>query len=171
MGSADLKKSQLHKRRNRGAAMIVVVCVMAVVMILSLTLIMAAYQMLATVSDEGRDEVYYQQVMSFSKVLRQRLEDNGAAGAGSDSLIDHINKFMTDEAYKDADTEALEAAAPTSDGVYGSITLVLDKKSSHGNLVVTISVADGNTTMSSCTCKYEVHEEAGAVKYTFKGYY
>ena len=169
----DMKKhsvlSRHNKMNNRGAAMIVVVCVMAVVMILSLTLLMAAYQMLATVSDEGRDELYYQQAMSFSKVLQKRLEDRPAGI--SDDLVDHIDDFMSADMYKDVDKEKLTADAPTSGGAYGGITLLLDKVSSHGNLVVTITVDNGKKAMASCKCKFEVKEEGGLLKYTFQGYY
>ena len=164
------KPKQSNNKKNCGAAMIVVVCVMAVVMILSLTLLMAVYQMLATVSDEGRDELYYQQAMSFSKVLTQRLE-NKTNGDSSDELVNHIDEFMSGADYKDVDKETLKADAPTDGGVYGGITLVLDKKSSRGNLVVTISIDDGEKTMASCTCKFETHDDEGAMKYTFQGYY
>ena len=166
-----IQQNSRKHNRNRGAAMIVVVCVMAVVMILSLTLLMAAYQMLATVNDEGRDEIYYQQAMSFSEVLRKRIEGYSSSGATSDALVNHINDFMSNKAVGAPDTETLSAAAPTAGGVYGAITLSLDRKISRGYLVITISVADGDKTMASCVCKYKYEDNGGTPKYTFMGYY
>ena len=165
------KGCKLNNNRNRGAAMIVVVCVMAVTMILSLTLLMAAYQMLATVNDEGRDELYYQQSMSFSEVLRKRIEAFSTTGSSTDELVNHINSFMSNKALSAPDTEVLTAPAPASGGAYGGITLSLDRKISRGYLVITISVADEDKTMASCVCKYRYEETGGTSKYTFMGYY
>ena len=149
--------------------MIVVVCVMAVVLILSLMLLLAAYQMFATANDEGRDELYYQQAMSFFEVMRTKLETKAAPGAGTpnDELIDHIDAFMRG----DKDPETLKADMSASGAVYGGITIVLDRKSSRGNLVLTVSVDDGKQTMASCTGKFLVTEEAGSLKYEFREYY
>lgn len=175
-GTADNRNIQMcagphFKRKNRGAAMIVVVCVMAVVMILSLTLLMAAYQMLATVADEGRDELYYQQAMSFSEVLRTRMDEYSSTGITTDDLVTHINSFVNNN-NEDAPTkEILDAPAPVEGGVYGSITVVLDKKISRNNLVITITVSDEGKAMSSCTCKYEIDDDNTPVIYIFKGYY
>lgn len=163
---SKLVPSRLGKR-NRGAAMIVVVCVMAVVMILSLTLLLAAYQMFATVNDEGRDELYYRQAISFSEVVRKRLESNGSTSL-TDELIGHIDDFMKDT---DKDTETLKADAPATVGVYGGITVTLDKATSKGYLIVTVSVDDGKNIMASCTAKYSVKGSPGAYQYTFKEYY
>ena len=168
---ANNQINNTRKYHNRGAAMIVVVCVMAVVMILSLTLLMVAYQMLATVNDEGRDELYYQQAMSFSEVLRKRLESFSSTGTSSDELVNHIDSFMSNDAVGAPDTETLTADAPVEDGVYGAITLNLNKKISYGNLVITISVSDGDKMMSSCICKYKYDNNGGNSQYTFMGYY
>ena len=162
---------QHRRKHNRGAAMIVVVCVMAVVMILALTLLMAAYQMLATVNDEGRDDHYYQQAVSFSEVVRARLEKKSsvpAAGALTDQLTGHIDDFMKDTT---KDKEILEADAPENGGAYGGITIVLDKPVAKDKLVITISVDEDKKEMASCKCKYEVSEEAGTYKYKFCEYY
>lgn len=163
------KKNNMRRSHNRGAAMIVVVCVMAVVMILSLTLLMAAYQMLATVNDEGRDELYYQQAMSFSEVLKERLKQKSQTGLTDDDLVKHIDLFMTNNSATDPKKETLTAEGQ---GMYGDITLVLDKSDLfQGDLVITISVSDGEKVMSSCICKYDVREESGKLTYTFLGYY
>ncbi len=157
------------KKNNRGAAMIVVVCVMAVVMILSLTLLMAAYQMLATVNDEGRDELYYQQTMSFSEVLKDRLEQKSIAGITNDDLVKHIDTFIENTA---DDAPKKETLTAEGQGMYGDITLVLDKSDLfQGNLVITISVSDGDKVMSSCICKYEIGNENTYTTYKFMGYY
>lgn len=173
----DVKSKAMTSRMgksNRGAAMIVVVCVMAVVMILSLTLLMAAYQMLATVGDEGRDDHYYQQAVSFSEVVRARLErklETTSAGGGlTDELTGHIDDFMKDDT---KDKEILEADAPASGGAYGGITIVLDKSisSNNGKLLITISVNEGDKVMASCKSKYEVKESSGVYSYRFCEYY
>ena len=165
------KQRQLNKRnsRNRGAAMIVVVCVMAVIMILSLTLLMSAYQMLATVNDEGRDELYYQQAMSFSEVLKDRLEEKSVSGSSTDALVNHIDAFMENDNEGAPQKEKLVADAQ---GVYGKITLDLDRSAMfQGNLVITISVSDEDKVMSSCVCKYEIDNKEGYTTYKFLGYY
>ena len=159
-------------KNNRGAAMIVVVCVMAVVMILSLTLLMAAYQMLATVADEGRDELYYQQVMSFSQVLKDRLLEKSATGSTTDELVKHIDEFVTNEDEDAPTKETLTGSTSVTDGIYGEITLVLDKAISRNSIVITISVSDDSKrVMSSCICKYELEDDEGNIKYKFMGYY
>ena len=146
--------------------MIVVICVMGIVVVLSLLLIMTAYQMFASANDEGRDEQYYRQALSFCEVIRTKLEAK-SSGAGNDELIDHIDAFMRG----DKDTETLKADMSASGAVYGGITIVLDRKSSRGNLVLTVSVDDGKQTMASCTGKFLVTEEAGSLKYEFREYY
>ena len=155
------KKVQQKKRHNRGAAMIVVVCVMMVVTILSLTLLMSAYQMFATVNDEGKDELYYQQAMSFSEVLRARLDPSVSSGttvALTDELKTHIDDFMASGEQK----ETLKASAPSGSAAYGGITLTLDKSLMSGFLIVRIAVVDGETPMAGCTCKYQVKQVSGA---------
>ena len=138
-------------------------------MILSLTLLMAAYQMLATVNDEGRDELYYQQAMSFSEVLRDRLEAKSVSGTSTDALVNHIDAFMENDAEDAPKKETLVADAQ---GVYGGITLNLDRSDMfQGNLVITISVSDDDKVMSSCICKYEIGDENGYTTYKFLGYY
>ena len=151
---------------------------MAVVMILSLTLIMAAYQMFATVNDEGGDELYYQQAMSFSEVLRSRLEKNTVVAADigmTDELTGHIDAFMEDAAGTGKTGEILKASAPESGGAYGGITLVMERQAagfSRNYLVLTISVDDGDRTMASCKCKYAVTKDAeGKNQYSFCEYY
>lgn len=163
--------SQLHREKNKGAAMIVVVCVMAIVMILSLTLVMAAYQMLATVSDEGRDELYYQQAMSFSEVLRNGLTQRAEDGTSSDALIQHIDSFMFNDNSDAATKETLNGTHDGSTGVYGDIVLVLDKDTSKGNLLITISVYEDDIVMAKCISKYIVEKVSEKPEYTFDGYY
>ncbi len=157
-----------RKKPNRGAAMIVVICVMSVVMILSLTLLMSAYQMFATVNDEGKDELYYQQAMSFSEVLRGRMVSSGTSDGMLDELKPHINTFMGDAATM---KETLKSPVPSGSAAYGGITLTLDKSALPGYLVVSISVDDGDAPMAGCTCMYKAQKAAGTWKYTFEGYY
>jgi hypothetical protein len=151
---------------NRGAAMIVVVLVMTIVMILSVILLMAAYQVFATINDEGLDETYYQQAVSFSEALKIKLEANGTGS--SDDLVAHIDDFMKDDTKQ---TETLTAPSPSV--YYGSISLMLDKKSSPDNLVVKISVYEDDKVVSVCTSKYQAVKDSGngKYKYTFCEYY
>lgn len=146
--------------------MIVVVLVMTVVMILALTLIMVAYQVFATINDEGRDELYQQQAVSFSDVIRKRLENKDSYS--TDELISHIDALMTDDTKTD---EVLSASAPT--GSYGDITISFDKKKSPGNLIIKVSVIDDNKVMAVCTTKYNYTKDAmsGKYKYVFCEYY
>lgn len=172
IGAGNAKASRQKRKHNQGAAMIVVVCVMAVVMILSLTLMMAAYQMLATVGDEGRDDHYYQQAVSFSEIIRTRLENKDqAVPAGTalkDELTAHIYDFMKDDA---KDKEILEADPPANGGAYGGITIVLDKTITKGYIVITVSVDEDDKVMASCKAKYEAKEVSGSYKYKFCEYY
>ncbi len=162
------KKKQQYRNANRGSAMIVVICVMAVVTVLSLLVIMAAYQMLASANDETRDELYYQQAMSFAEVMRTKLETKAMPGSGTfnDELIDHIDAFMRGEEA----TEILKADMVSAGGNYGGLQILLDKKSSRGNLLMTVSVDDGTQTMATCTCKFLVREVSGNLTYEFHEY-
>ncbi|MCR5282986.1 MAG: hypothetical protein K6E18_06405 [Lachnospiraceae bacterium] len=158
------------KMRESGAAMIVVVCVMAVVMILSLTILVSTYQMLATVADEGRDEMYYRQVLSFSAILQKEIEEYSNTGVTS-PLVTYINSFIADESEGAPQKIELVAPPPASGGAYAGLDIVLDKGASAGSLVVTISADDESTPVASCSCKYEISGSPSALKYKFRGYY
>ena len=69
------------------------------------------------------------------------------------------------------DAQTLKANLNAVGGQYGDITILLDRKSSGGNLVITISIDDGVQTMATCTCKYLVTEVAGNLQYDFREYY
>ncbi len=173
MNEAKQKQKFINYERcgNDGAAMIVVVCIMAVVMILSVTILMTTYQMMATVADEGRDEMYDLQASSFCAVLQKELESFSLSGTTTNELVQYIDAFMANENEGAPLKETLTAAAPVTGGVYGGITLVLDKQVSRGNLVIVVSVDDGHRTMASTTCKYEVTNTPIGRNYEFRGFY
>ncbi|MCR5626835.1 MAG: hypothetical protein K6F99_05915, partial [Lachnospiraceae bacterium] len=93
-----MKRDKLIKnyiKEERGAAMIVVLCVMAIVLALCLSILLAVYQMMASVNDEARDDVYYHQALSASIALQNRLEKESQAMPTSISSIeDYIFYFM-----------------------------------------------------------------------------
>lgn len=165
-----LKKqaSKFHKLDDRGAAMIVVTCVMMIVSILALTLLMAAYQMFATVNDEGRDALNYQQAMSFSEVLKSRLVTAPDKRATlHDELVEHIDDFVKDttEGY---DKTILEGKTT---GDVNDITLTLDKAEVKGCLVITTTLYDGAKVVSTVRSKYKAKDEGSGVVYKFYEYY
>ena len=156
MSNEPIKTRKLHKdvisphisQDNRGAAMIVVTCVMMVVAILCLTLVAAAYQMYAGVNDEGRDELYYRQVMSFSEVLKKDLTAELAEGESPTGLAEVVYDFWNDT----AETAFLEGTTGTDD-LY-EIDIKLDKTEVTGCLIVTINCLEGDRVVASCKCKY-----------------
>jgi len=172
------EKNMLKKLNNsdRGAAMIVVILTMTVVMIVCLVLIVGAYQMFATVNDEGRDEKYYQQAISFSETLRVKLTtDEGIDTAGAEEgVLVYISSLASD-----TDSEHLtETLNFSGEDGYDDIRLILtrEKITATGcDLVIKADILDGNTVMASCTAKYKVSVSASAegklCKYVFYAYY
>ena len=154
---------KLHREDNRGAAMIVVTCVLMVVSILALTLLVAAYQMFATVNDEGKDEYYYQQAMSFSEVLRTRLTADDA-DTSTDTLVAHISSFMKDDT---KETEVLEGTATDMN----IITLTLDKTEAKNFLVITVSSNMGSKVMANVKSKYKPRTSGEGYTYELYEYY
>ncbi len=120
------------KRNEDGAAMLVVTCVMAVISILCLSILLAGYQMYATVSDEVADERYYQQALSFSKVLEDRLtgdRDDIDSGTVEDFIFDYMND---DEDYpfddEDGVTLKITSTQAGDSSAYGTININLTKE-------------------------------------------
>ena len=153
---------------NRGAAMIVVTCVMMIVSVLCLTMVAAAYQMYATANDEGRDEMYYRQVMSFSEVLKEELTeeysdpDNPRPDSG---LTGYIFEFWDGTVGEGSDTLLLSGESDENE--LCDITIMLDKAEARGSLVITVSCMDGNEVVA--TCKFKLKESGG--NFEFCEYY
>ena len=153
------RTDQLHN--ERGAAMIIVTIVLAVVTTISLGLLLAGYQMFATVNDEGRDEGYYLQAMSFSEVMRRRLEEDTASPG---TLEAFIRNFMSDDVnypVTDASPEwtvTMDADVPDASGNYGAISVRLTKE-----LVTSNTVGEGweDLLEYDLTMDVTVHEQKG----------
>ena len=144
--------------------MIVVTCVMMIVSVLCLTLVAAAYQMYATANDEGRDELYYRNVISFSEVLREELTADYSETerpVTADGLAGYIFDFM------DGSEETVTLVGNPDVNDLFEIDIKLDKTEARGCLVMTIYCVEGNEVMASCKCKYK---ESGG-KYEFCEYY
>ena len=158
----EMEYEKLHKD-DRGASMIVVTCIMMIVSILCLTLVAASYQMLAGVNDEGRDEMYYRQVMSFSEVLRKDLTTVRNPGDDPTGLVKCIEDFWNggDE------TMVMVGKPETSTDEFYELDIKLDKSEVSGCIVVTIFCMDGDTVMASCKSKYRY----SGGNFTFYEYY
>ena len=167
---AKLNKAEIpcFASDNRGAAMIVVTCVMMIVSVLCLTMVAAAYQMYATANDEGRDEMYYRQVMSFSEVLKEELTeeysdpDNPRPDSG---LTGYIFEFWDGTVGEGSDTLLLSGESDENE--LCDITIMLDKAEARGSLVITVSCMDGNEVVA--TCKFKLKENGG--NFEFCEYY
>lgn len=167
-----------RKSNDSGAAMLVVTCVMAVISILCLSILLAAYQMYATVSDEGADETYYRQAISFSEVLKDRLvKDRNLPGnkLEEDSVEEFIYTYMYDDenyTYDDTDGESIKATSVsgTHKDDYGTINITLnkqsvttdDKKNSWSDskesyLIVTVDVLKGDEIKATSTMKFDYY--------------
>ncbi len=143
----NLKPVFIHD--NRGAAMIVVTCVMMIVSILCLTLVMAAYQMYSGVNDEGRDEMYYRQAVSFSEVLKNELTQTFEDGDRPDSgLAAYVFNFL------DSEQEVVTLVGQTSVDNLCEMDIRLDKTESNGSLVITVTCVDGDEVVAVCKSKY-----------------
>ncbi len=166
-----------QKNKNKGAAMIVVIMAMSVVMILCLTLIVGAYQMFATVNDEGRDEFYNQQAISMSEVIKSKVTaDTGVDITSPDgSLEDYISVFAADQ----DNTHVTKTLKTPADGDYYGMNITLERQRISGSgcdMVVRVEVVEtSGEVMAVCTTKYQVKvsENAGnkICTYDFYAYY
>jgi hypothetical protein len=160
-----------NKHNEDGAAMLVVTCVMAVISILCLSILLAGYQMYATVSDETADERYYQQALSFSKVLEDRLtgdRDDIDSGTVEDFIFDYMND---DEDYpfddEDGVTLKITSTQTGDSSAYGTININLTKEeespgsgnmwadSKKSYLYVKVDVLAGDEVKATVSAKYE----------------
>ena len=171
-----------HKSNDSGAAMLVVTCVMAVISILCLSIILAGYQMYATVNDEVADEKYYQQALSFSKVLEGRLTGD-RDDIESGSVEEFIYAFMQDDdsyPYTDEDGVTLKVtSSSTTDNSYGTLNINLIKEelspgsnnmwadSKKSFLYIKTDVIAGNDIKATVTAKYEYEYAVENYKYYY----
>ena len=197
---SEQRVGQLHSVQRskkttdqRGAAMIVVVCVLMVVMILCLTIIVGAYQTVATVQDGRKDATYYRQAYSFSEALRDQIgfKEGQPAPEVSGSVTDlkaKIIAFAADEDLFGTAEDPVEEpslvlteksrSADTGNGTFGKVVLTLKKRKvgiNKAKLFVTTSVTEAHQSAgnpqdvlweAACTAGYqvEVFQEGGKKK-------
>jgi len=105
------------KKSENGAALIMVTSVMAIVTAICFALLLASYQMYATVNDEIFQEEAYRQALSFSEVLRNNLTKN--EDKTSYSIEGFITEFMSNDRDYPAElkpiTVTFDAEAPDKD--------------------------------------------------------
>ena len=181
---------KMHKNED-GAAMIVVVCVLMVVMLICLTMIVGAYQTMSSVNDGARDVSDYQQAMSFSEVIRKEItgEDIAFPAAAGTDFKSFILNFAGDtENFNDGEnaipggpTRELFAdqSAPNAPGErYGDVRLILKKKqydATNCTMFVTVIIEDCGRAMSTVTAGYDISVDKDATPVTmdiaFRSYY
>ena len=191
MKMRNLQPKELHKDTS-GAAMIVVVCVLMVVMIICLTMIVGAYQTLATVRDGRRDMLSYQQAYSLSEAIKQQLVTTGEksvpGSTAGGSVTDVIAVFAADDSAFGTESAPVEepskvltqvsASADPSGGQLQDIELGLRKLragTDRCRLFVTVSIKEDQGYVANCVAGYEVTLSGDGTnrKYqcVFKGYY
>ena len=163
-GKTEYRKTCGLSRDDRGAAMIVVTCVLMVVSVLCLTLVMAAYQMYSGANDEGRDEMYFRQTLSFSEVLKENLITSPSDDASTSRLVNHINQF-----WDSTEEKEVLYGTPTA-GLY-ELDIILDKTQSHGCIVITVNCVEDGEVVASCKSKYKVSGSSPYYTYEFREYY
>ncbi|MCR5339308.1 MAG: hypothetical protein K6E75_12210 [Lachnospiraceae bacterium] len=182
------RRKQLHIN-NQGAAMIVVVCVLMVMMILCLSMIAGAYQMMASVNDGLGDVTCYQQAMTFSEVLKAQLVTGDteiaipAEGGGvTFGLKEYVQAFgaKTSDFSEEKKEVTCELTTADEHGIsagagYGDVHLFLKKislGSSNNRLFVTTVIEKDGQPMSSVIAGYDISLSGGGnMKVAFRAYY
>ena len=172
-------KFQLHKG-CAGAAMIVVVCVLMVVMILCLTIVVGAYQTLSSVGDTRRDTEYYQQAMSFSEVLKDRIIGEGKdIPTSPHDLVEEIGWFATNDSLFGTPSAQVEEpqkeliAQNTADG-YAGLGIMMRKRKLSSNkvrLFLTTEILEDGIVRTDCTAGYDVQINGTTYDVAFHAYY
>ena len=124
---------RLIAEKEKGEAMIAVLCIMAVILALCLSLLLGSYQMFASVNDSTQDEKYYQQALSFSEALQKKILARKAYESANSSADNFILGFMKDnDNYKVQQgvpvTLTFTASPDDTNGNYGDIKLTLTKE-------------------------------------------
>jgi type II secretory pathway component PulK len=152
------KKKNLHLN-NEGQAMIAVLCIMTVMIAVCFSLLLSSYQMFASVNDERANEKWYQQALSFSAVLDQKI-------TSSDSDF----KSIADTFMASSDSELDIGTAASGNSSYGNINLVLEKNQSGEKVYFTvkINVMAEEKNKASVTLKYLTSsDETGDYTYQY----
>ncbi|MCR4904059.1 MAG: hypothetical protein K6A23_14470 [Butyrivibrio sp.] len=143
---------------EKGAAMIVVLCVMAIVLAVCLSLLLAVYQMFATVNDEAKDDIYYHQALSGSMAIQAELEKEAQAMPRSVSTIqDYIFYFMANTTNFPAPyrlTFNQQSKSGSDAASFGDATITLEK-------IDNGSGAWGDDYNCYCYITFKMSDEAG----------
>lgn len=139
--------------------MIAVLCIMTVMIAVCFSLLLSSYQMFASVNDERANEKWYQQALSFSAVLDQKI-------TSSDSDF----KSIADTFMASSDSELDIGTAASGNSSYGNINLVLEKNQSGEKVYFTvkINVMAEEKNKASVTLKYLTSsDETGDYTYQY----
>lgn len=139
--------------------MIAVLCIMTVMIAVCFSLLLSSYQMFASVNDERANEKWYQQALSFSAVLDQKI-------TSSDSDF----KSIADTFMASSDSELDIGTAASGNPSYGNINLVLEKNLSGEKVYFTvkINVMAEEKNKASVTLKYLTSsDETGNYTYQY----
>lgn len=139
--------------------MIAVLCIMTVMIAVCFSLLLSSYQMFASVNDERANEKWYQQALSFSAVLDQKI-------TSSDSDF----KSIADTFMASSDSELDIGTAASGNSSYGNINLVLEKNQSGEKVYFTvkINVMAEEKNKASVTLKYLTSaDETGNYTYQY----
>lgn len=175
-------KEYLYK--EDGAAMIIVLCVMAIVLAVCLSLLLAAYQMFASVNDSAKDDIYYHQAMSCSMEIQAQLEDTSDGVSRTkpttiSDMRDYIYSFMANTTTFPCPRKVTfnqTSKTGTNAASYGNATITLEKMdnstSNWGDdfncyLYITVKMMDDTESLvSTVTSKYNVICENSTYVYT-----
>ncbi len=175
-------KEYLYK--EDGAAMIIVLCVMAIVLAVCLSLLLAAYQMFASVNDSAKDDIYYHQAMSCSMEIQAQLEDTSDGVSRTkpttiSDMRDYIYYFMANTTIFPCPRKVTfnqTSKSGTNAASYGNATITLEKMdNSPGKwgddfncyFYITVKMTDDTESLvSTVTSKYNVICENSTYVYT-----
>lgn len=118
---------RLAAGKNRGAAMLFVLCLMSLVMALGLSVLFAAARISGQAAARRRQQRCYEQARSFSEYLQGIL----TAGDESESFYLFVQEFLNDDEINYANDKVydfpLEAGSSAYLQYYGKVTVSLEK--------------------------------------------
>lgn len=160
-----------------GAAMIAVLCALALFMLMGLALLLSASALTATASQRLQREGCYQLAKSFSLAIKAQLAEvtvtkadiPGAGGMESASLpaqmLDITNRLEPKDEAGDATVFAQSGQAPLPEGQYGKLTLRVRTEDYSGD------TAGGEDVSFDYTVYITVVAAQGAAERSYTGVY
>lgn len=115
----NLKHSN-NKNSSQGQAMIAVLCIMAVILAVIFSMLLASYQMYSSIQDQPKNEKWYQQAFTFSNYIKNQLAGSTAPDTDFEKAV---TKFMSSN--KDQSL-SFSSKAP-EDSSYAELKLDLSK--------------------------------------------